>query len=239
MKEFAKKIPFKESLVSFSASETLYTFSNNRSFLVRKEPIETIKGHSLYDIDVAAAVFKNLEKDYGIPIVPFSVVVGLDQGNQITAFIIAERIEGKSLREADVKEQEGRKFFSSLLNYHQDIFEKGGFLICDLNQDDFFYGHTGKDSIDRIYLTDLEPFYEFIPCFEPQNRKENYILNLETLNLILSRLENLGHNIKDLRKEFLSFLERVKDSLHPADREAVKLLISQNQRHITEETEED
>lgn len=238
MKEAYDKTPFKEPLVPFSDSETLFTFKRNKNFVIRKEHVESKKGYPLYDIDIMNALLKNFEDDFGISVVPFNVTVGLDDKNQITAFIIAEKIEGKCLSEASVGEKEAKKFFSSLLEYHIDIFENGGFLIYDLNDDDFSYGHTRKDTMDKIYFTDLDCFYEFIPYFNPDCQRESYMLNLETLNSLLFKLEKLGHNLSDLRKKFIGFLEKIKSSFHPIDRETIELLLNQNQKLITEGMEE-
>ncbi|MBI2031746.1 MAG: hypothetical protein HYT08_03985 [Candidatus Levybacteria bacterium] len=239
MKEIAGQTPFKESLIPFSDSETLYTFGNNRSFVVRKGPFETIKGYPLYEIDIAMALFQNLENDYGIAVVPFSAVVGLDENGQISAFTIAEKVEGKCLSEASIEEKEARKFFSLLLEYHTDIFENGGFLIYDLNDDDFSYGHTKKDPADKIYLTDLDPYYELITSFNPQVRKRNFVDNLETLSSILSNLERTSSGHRESRNDLISFLQRIRSSFHIDDRTTIDQLIGQNQRLPTEGTEED
>lgn len=242
MKEVIRQTPFKERLTPFSNSETLFTLSDNsgkKNYIVRKEAVETKKGYPLYEIEIMSMLLKNFQEDFKISVVPFSIIVGLNEENQISAFIIAERIHGKCLNEANIEEKEAKRFFSSLLEYHIDIFENGGFLIDDLNSDDFSYGHTSKDPVDRIYFTDLDPFYEHISGFSPQDRKESYVSNLESLNSILLCLEKKDADYGELRKKFIDFLKRIKGSFHPDDREVIGYIIKHNQELITEGAKED
>jgi len=245
MKELYKRTPFKEPLIPIPSDENehLYNFRNNKNYIVRDNHI--ILGEDgkpdIHDIDIADTLFNELERDYGISVVPYDTVIGYNPETEgISAYMIANKVVGSELPQAVPEEEEAKRFFSGLLNYHIDKYEQGGYYIADLNEDDFMYGTTNKNSTKKIYLVDLDQFYEYIDDLSLDKRLEYFTANLESLNNILNILEeNSKSNFTELRKKFKEFLVRIKHTLHPDDRATINTILISIENKITEEMTSD
>ncbi|OGH23339.1 MAG: hypothetical protein A2958_00235 [Candidatus Levybacteria bacterium RIFCSPLOWO2_01_FULL_38_13] len=239
MKEIYQGTPFRQLLrpVPDDGNQHLYTLDGNPNYVVRQNRIIVSEGvPQLNKIDIAEALFEELERDYGIHVVPFDTVVGLGEDNLTSAFMIVDKVKGAELPKAQVSEQEAKEFFSNLLRYHIDKFEQGGFFLCDLNPDDFMYGNTEKDTTKKVYLVDLDQFYEFFDDLNPNQKNEYFSTNLEGLNDILNTLEkNSKSDLGGLREDYLAFLRRIRNLLHPADQETIDSILENNRKLTTED----
>lgn len=228
-KEICQRTPFKKPLVQIPEDENrhLYRLGENNEFIVRDNPLRVrdngrLDVGDLCEIDVALALFKELG-EYGIPVVPFDTVMGFNPETRLaSAFMVTDKVEGDKLPQARVEEVEAENFFAAFLDYHMAKYEAGGFFVADLNVHDFMYGRTRKSSGRRIYLVDLDPYYEYFDQLNPHKRNELFSINLQFLNDLLGIFEkNSSADLARHRKRYKEFLERIRDSLHPDDQRVI------------------
>lgn len=229
MKELYRGTPFKEPLkpVLEDPSGHLYSINGYRDYFVRIKSLRPTKELALHRFGMARVIFQELDRDYGITVVPYDIVLGSNGYNENAAYLVADKVVGEELKETKIPEEEAKKFFSSLLNYHIDKYEQGGYFIYDLNSRDFVYGKTNTNLEKNIYFVDLDDLYDF---FDPTKENDHFALNLIALNGILQRLKACsGSYLVELRKEYINFLKRVKESFDPSRQREIDKIIQEYQ----------
>lgn len=234
MQELYKRTPFKEPLIKLPNDGNNHLFApKNGEYIVRADPI--LRRHRS-DAYVAKFLFSEIG-DFGVAVPHFDIVIGPfpDQISNKGIYLVVETVEGAELSQADLPEDEAKKLFSSLLDYYESKYENGGYFLYDLSEAQFIYGNTKNDPTKRIYLIDLDPFYEYFDNLNPDARNEEYSTNLELLNDLLNILERRSKDdFGQLRKRYIEFLEKIKGSLHCEDRNTLDEVLASINKQSTE-----
>src|SRR3989344_1032238 len=222
MKELYERTPFREPLRKMHPNSARQIFvAEDGGYVVRPE----IWGSAppVDDLKIARYLHAELEMNYGIAVPRYDIVLGPTpiEGTN-AAYLVVDKIEGTELINAWIDDGIIRTFVYSLLEYHIDKYQNGGFSLNDIGINQYVYGVAPGQSEKRIYLVDIDPFYGYVDNINPQERRDNYFSGLEDFNELVDILErSKGVNLSDLRQRFEQFLRETKPKAHPSDQKTI------------------
>ncbi|MBI2637400.1 MAG: hypothetical protein HYW88_00735 [Candidatus Sungbacteria bacterium] len=142
--------------------------------------------------------FERMEKEYGIAISQTDFVLGRAEGDEdsIVMYSVVDKISGENLDKTekfpDEAEAEFDNFYANISRYYADVYKNGGTYWGDYRDDQFVYGHKDKETKDRIYCVDVEPYYS--DKFTPGD--------IDGTRRILHRLEYVLSGIQSTEQKF-------------------------------------
>ncbi|OGH14050.1 MAG: hypothetical protein A3H50_03335 [Candidatus Levybacteria bacterium RIFCSPLOWO2_02_FULL_37_10] len=226
MKELYERTPFREKLRRLPNGNNSILFTpENSEYIVRPE----IQGGAppVDDLKIARSLHAELEMNCGIAVPRCDIVLGptpIEGAN--AAYLVVDKVAGVGLEVADIDDETIRTFVSSLLKYHIDKYQNGGYFLSDIGINQYLFGSAPGKSDRRIYLVDIDPFYGYVDNLNRQNRNDDFFTNLEIFNELMGVLEkSKGVNLSHLRQKFEEFLKMAKPKAHPADQKTVDRIL--------------
>ena len=151
--------------------------------------------------------------------------------SHIGAHIVVEKVEGRTapLKPNDLTEEERERYLegmdrakSSVVKYWHNAWEnRDRNVIFDLKHDEqFVYGKTKKDEVEKVYLVDIGPGYYFHANNKPSTG--TYLFELQSLTTHLA--EGNEKTVSEIRN-FMSDVER-----REPDSNTLKLITNIRQR---------
>lgn len=140
--------------------------------------------------------FRELQRKYGVHVINYETIIGKDEKGEKVVYMIADKIEGTSLSMIEhiplEEKEEFENFYLGLLNYIEGKFKQKALCFLDIKNDQFMYGHKVGQTINRIYLVDVEPqFYNFADIDE-----------VFSLHMFEKSIEDILEDIENLEKSF-------------------------------------
>lgn len=233
--ESQNNLPFKDDLKPHSFNtifpyEHIRELQGNPAKLVRLEQSRKIgKEEQLQDrlekFGIAKKLLAEIQNDYGIEVPTFDFVVARNpEEGRPEIYTVYDKIEGICIGD-DLHEIAGRvpqseieKVCISLINYFSDKYKKGGYFLSDIVLvDQFVYGHKYGEKINKMYLIDVEPLFDY---YNADTRKFNLDLYHQLINFpdFIRSCELLSSDMKlqKVRERFREFYGSIspRDSMH-------------------------
>lgn len=199
---------------------------------VRAEKLDRFPIEKFQD---AKTIFEELENRYNIAVPKMDFVVGKEYGSD-KMFTLVDKIEGKNIldirRFEENDKEELEKFFSGMATYYYDILQNGGKYWLDFGSDQFVFGHRKGESVNRVWLVDVEPY---VREHDKKNKEIAYLL-LKILLRILALMRDLefvvdpSQRFEKTRIIFKKMLDSInfRDYLNPDIYHQARLISSLN-----------
>lgn len=142
-------------------------------------------------------LFDKLRAEYHIPIPNIDIVFGEMKKDEITVFIVVDRIEGRDLsqyknlsHEVDFG-QHVDDFCANLIRYYADIYKKGGEFLFDIaSPRQWMWGHRVGEAENRLWIVDVDPCFGRHDSVDPIASGSRELLNL---------ISKIAYFVRDIR----------------------------------------
>lgn len=240
--------PFKHNLIesdiSKSSAHKLKEFEGNPNKIIRKYSFDSLERRpnstqseniDLFEfIIIGKKLFEELTEKYNIS-VPVDFVIGKDDQNENSLYVLTDRIEGDNLEQYITT---GRKeiipviedLYLKLVKYLTDKLVSGDYYLVDIfRPDQYVFGVKANDSKPRTHLVDTDLYIH-------NNKVNIYKYMLGLVSTIPQIEQNLDISLDLVRERINQFIATSLDNKNISNQESIKGLVHRIRTELKHKT---
>lgn len=181
-------------------SEAIKRIENLPGKLVRERPIWADTPEKLQDeirvFNKGKLLFDKLKDKYGINIPDTGFVIGKNENDEITMFIIVDEIRGKRIDQInllpEITKEKLDELLASLIQHYFDVYQNGGDFLWKFGMDEIVWGRRKGKEKKSIWFVDVDPEYGTYDKKEPEPKNKR----------LFTLIARIGEAIIELEKKF-------------------------------------
>jgi hypothetical protein len=217
--------PFKLRIINSafqdsSGENRIRTFKNNPNKIVRVDAFEGRKVQEIIEeYSMARSLFEELHTKYGFDIPSIEYVIGQSPQKVKSIFTITDKIHGTDLYRLSPGSQTSSEkdriysllatHYDALSGYYTDKYRHGGKYLSDLKNSQWVLGKRSGETADRIYLVDLDPYYD----------------EYDSLNPTKQQAEDFYHDLLQVYVDIYDMEEKFPDYYFDTSRHSLRTLL--------------